>query len=73
MQAAQQQRILSLVEMVEAANPLHAPTEHLEQVEGTWRLLFSTITILVSGTLFFVTSNQCYIITFISWFENACT
>ena len=41
------QSILSLVEAVEAGNTLHAPTEHLEAVAGTWRLLFSTISILV--------------------------
>ncbi len=46
-QEEERQRILSLVEALEAGNPLQAPTEHLDRVEGTWRLLFSTITILV--------------------------
>ena len=46
-QEEERQRILSLVEALEAGNPLHAPTEHLDRVHGTWRLLFSTITILV--------------------------
>ena len=46
-QEEERQRILRLVEALEAGNPLHAPTEHLDCVEGTWRLLFSTITILV--------------------------
>ena len=47
MQASQKAAILSLIEGVEATNPLQAPTEHLEQCQGSWRLLFSTVTILV--------------------------
>ena len=47
MQEEERRRILRLVEALEAGNPLQAPTEHLDRVDGTWRLLFSTITILV--------------------------
>ena len=47
LQAGQKEAVLSLIEQVEATNPLEAPTEHLEQCQGSWRLLFSTVTILV--------------------------
>ena len=47
MQAGQKEAVLSLIEQVEATNPLEAPTQHLEQCQGSWRLLFSTVTILV--------------------------
>ncbi len=43
--------MLSLIEQVEATNPLKAPTQHLEQCQGSWRLLFSTVTILVHPKL----------------------
>ena len=50
--AGQKDAILALIEQVEATNPLEAPTEHLEHCQGSWRLLFSTVTILVrSGAL----------------------
>lgn len=45
--AGQREAILALIERVEATNPLDAPTEHLEHCHGSWRLLFSTVTILV--------------------------
>ncbi len=52
MKAGQKDAILALIERVEATNPLEAPTEHLEHCQGSWRLLFSTVTILVrSGAL----------------------
>ena len=50
MKAGQKEAILSLVEQVEANNPLEAPTEHLEHCQGSWRLLYSTVTILVCST-----------------------
>ncbi|CAK0761420.1 hypothetical protein CVIRNUC_002858 [Coccomyxa viridis] len=45
-EAGQKEAVLSLIEQVEATNPLKAPTQHLEQCQGSWRLLFSTVTIL---------------------------
>ena len=47
LQAGHKEAVLSLIEQVEATNPLKAPTQHLEQCQGSWRLLFSTVTILV--------------------------
>ncbi len=46
-QAAKLQEILALLDKLEASNPLLNPTEHLEQVAGDWRLLYTTITITV--------------------------
>ena len=48
-QAGQKEAVLSLIEQVEAINPLEAPTQHLDQCHGSWRLLFSTLTILVQA------------------------
>ena len=58
MQAGQREAVLSLIEQVEATNPLDAPTQHLEQCQGSWRLLFSTVTILVC-TFHFLPSKAC--------------
>lgn len=44
-QAAKAKEISSLVEQLEVLNPLALPTQHLDQVAGTWRLLYSTIAI----------------------------
>lgn len=46
-QAAQLAEITSLLEQLEAVNPLPDPVDHLDQVEGDWKLLFSTISIKV--------------------------
>lgn len=48
-QAAKRQAVAELVVQLEALNPLEAPTQHLEQVAGDWRLLYTTITITVSA------------------------
>jgi hypothetical protein len=47
MQSVQRNQILKLVELLEAASPVAAPTEHLDLCKGSWRLLFSTVTVLV--------------------------
>ncbi len=47
MQAQDRDRILSLAAELENLNPLPDATRHLDRVAGRWRLLFSTITILV--------------------------
>ena len=38
---------MSLLEQLEAVNPQPDPVDHLDQVEGDWKLLFSTISIKV--------------------------
>lgn len=47
MQAQDRDRILGLAAELERHNPLPDATRHLDRVAGRWRLLFSTITILV--------------------------
>ncbi|CAL8467657.1 g7195 [Coccomyxa elongata] len=42
----QREEILKRIKELEACNPLEAPTEHLDQCQGSWHLLFSTVTIL---------------------------
>jgi hypothetical protein len=46
-QAHDRDRILNLAAAVEQCNPLPNAAQHLEEVAGCWRLLFTTITILV--------------------------
>ena len=41
---------MELAAALEQRNPLPDAAQHLEEVEGCWRLLFSTITILVRLT-----------------------
>lgn len=45
-QSEKKQAIHGLIERLETLNPLAQPAAHLEQVEGTWELLYSTITIM---------------------------
>jgi hypothetical protein len=47
-QAAKRQEVAAIVSALEARNPLQQPTAHLERVEGTWDLLYTTISITVS-------------------------
>eukprot|EP00877_Chromochloris_zofingiensis_P009407 jgi/Chrzof1/471/Cz01g17010.t1 len=42
-QAAKHQAVVHLIEAMEAVNPLHAPVNHLDRVQGDWRLLYTTI------------------------------
>ncbi|MCO5547025.1 hypothetical protein L7F22_000466 [Adiantum nelumboides] len=44
--AAQKKAIENLVTLLEDRNPIRRPTEDLQKVEGEWRLLYSTISIL---------------------------
>lgn len=44
-QAAEKERLLQLVALLEAGNPLPEPTQQLDELAGSWRVLFSTITI----------------------------
>lgn len=46
MPAAQKIAIERWITLLEDRNPISRPTEHLEKVEGEWRLLYSTISIL---------------------------
>ncbi|KAK9909477.1 hypothetical protein WJX75_002883 [Coccomyxa subellipsoidea] len=46
LESAQREELLRKIENLEACNPLESPTEHLDQCHGSWRLLFSTVTIL---------------------------
>jgi hypothetical protein len=39
--------VASIVAALEARNPLAQPTQHLDQVDGTWELLYTTISITV--------------------------
>jgi len=48
MKKAERVELAELVEAVEAVNPLPNPTEHLEQVVGNWRLIYTTVQILGS-------------------------
>lgn len=48
LQAPDREHVLGLLAQLEALNPLAEPTQNLSRVAGDWRLLFSTITILVS-------------------------
>ena len=59
MQAQDRDRILSLAAEVERLNPLPDATRHLDRVAGRWRLLFSTITILVRSHLFVTRNTSC--------------
>lgn len=47
-QAAKKAELHKLIADLEAQNPVPAPIDNLELVEGNWRLLYSTITITVS-------------------------
>lgn len=48
LQAAKRQEVAEIVTALEAHNPTQNPTQHLDQVEGAWNLLYTTITITVS-------------------------
>eukprot|EP00878_Enallax_costatus_P025694 GHUV01027513.1.p1 GENE.GHUV01027513.1~~GHUV01027513.1.p1 ORF type:complete len:236 (+),score=66.50 GHUV01027513.1:274-981(+) len=43
--AAKRQEVAAVVDSLEALNPLQQPTQHLDQVAGSWNLLYTTITI----------------------------
>lgn len=45
---AKRTEIEKLLMLLEEQNPVHNPTENLQMVEGRWKLLYSTITILGS-------------------------
>lgn len=45
-QKAERAQIAELIEQLEALNPVPAPMESLEKVEGEWRLLYTTVQIL---------------------------
>ena len=47
LQAEKRDDIAQLIQQLECLNPLQSPTEHLEQVAGKWRLLYTTIRIVV--------------------------
>lgn len=47
-QAAKRQEVADIVAALEAHNPTHNPTQHLDLVEGSWNLLYTTVTITVS-------------------------
>lgn len=49
-QAAKRQEVAEIVAALEAHNPTENPTQHLDLVEGTWNLLYTTITITVRWT-----------------------
>ncbi|MEW5302026.1 MAG: hypothetical protein WDW38_008655 [Sanguina aurantia] len=44
-QAAKKSSIHGLIEQLESINPLAAPTQSMDRVAGSWRLLYSTISI----------------------------
>ena len=46
-QAEEREQILALISQLEAHNCFLEPARNLHRVAGSWRLLFSTITILV--------------------------
>lgn len=46
-QAQEREHVLELIAQLEAHNSLLKPAYNLHRVAGAWRLLFSTITILV--------------------------
>ncbi|MQM09245.1 hypothetical protein Taro_042112 [Colocasia esculenta] len=47
-QSQRRSEIEGLVRSLESRNPTSDPTDHLDQVDGCWKLLYSTITILGS-------------------------
>ena len=47
LQAEKRDEIAQLMQQLECLNPLQSPTEHLDQVAGKWRLLYTTIRIVV--------------------------
>lgn len=47
-QSAKKAAIHGLIEQLECINPLAAPTQSMEKVSGSWKLLYSTICISVS-------------------------
>ena len=47
LQAEKRDEIAGLIQQLECLNPLQSPTEHLEQLDGKWRLLYTTIRIVV--------------------------
>ena len=47
LQAEKRDEIAQLIHQLECLNPLQSPTEHLDQVAGKWRLLYTTIRIVV--------------------------
>lgn len=49
LQAAKRAALLELISQLEATNQVPAPTQSLGMCHGRWQLLFSTITITVSG------------------------
>ena len=48
-QSAKREAVLALVSQLEALNPTPQPLQHMDRLEGDWRLLYSTITITVRG------------------------
>ncbi|KAK9095007.1 hypothetical protein Scep_026476 [Stephania cephalantha] len=44
--SAKKSEILGLIELLESQNPTPNPTENLDKVEGSWKVLYSTISIL---------------------------
>ncbi|KAG9150795.1 hypothetical protein Leryth_002954 [Lithospermum erythrorhizon] len=48
MPSAKKTEIEELVKLLESKNPTIEPTEQLEKLAGTWKLVYSTITILGS-------------------------
>jgi hypothetical protein len=47
--AAKRAEVLAAVEALEARSPVAAPLERMDLLAGSWRLLFTTITITVRG------------------------
>jgi hypothetical protein len=48
-QSAKREAVLGLVAQLEGLNPTPRPLQHMERLQGDWRLLFTTITITVGG------------------------
>uniref|UniRef100_A0A2P2KN64 Putative plastid-lipid-associated protein 7ic isoform X3 n=1 Tax=Rhizophora mucronata TaxID=61149 RepID=A0A2P2KN64_RHIMU len=64
-QSAKKPEIEGLVDLLESKNPTPDPTLNLEKVDGTWKLVYSTITILGSkrtklGLRDFITLGDLY-------------
>jgi hypothetical protein len=59
MQAAKRQEVAEIVAALEAHNPTENPTQHLDLVEGTWNLLYTTITITVRWTGHSACMTEC--------------
>jgi len=49
--AAQRAAVLALVAQLEALNPVAAPLRHMDQLEGDWQLLYTTIAITVRACM----------------------